>query len=335
MSVVTSSVLPFCLDDALEQLRCQGLADWATALQPHLETVCHPQYNGHFQRWWPILEKLSEFKTSVVDCSQSAVSVGDAGALTAPQLATLTALLQQLMPWRKGPFCFFGVHIDAEWRSDWKWQRLEKVVSPLAGRRVLDIGCGNGYYALRMAAAGAKWVLGIDPSMLALTQLTAFTQCLQPSLPVTQLPIGVEALPPNLACFDTVFSMGVLYHRRSPFQHLEQLRSALRPGGELVLETLVIRGGAGNVLVPAERYAQMRNVWFIPTVVELTQWLQRVGFSDVRCVSESDTTVDEQRGTEWMRFHSLPQFLQPDDATLTVEGYPAPRRAILIATKPL
>jgi tRNA (mo5U34)-methyltransferase len=43
--------------------------------------------------------------------------------------------------------------------------------------------------------------------------------------------------------------------------------------------------------------------------------------------------VDEQRPTAWMRFESLPDFLDPDDPTHTVEGLPAPRRAVLIAKR--
>ncbi|PMC22346.1 tRNA 5-methoxyuridine(34)/uridine 5-oxyacetic acid(34) synthase CmoB, partial [Klebsiella aerogenes] len=44
--------------------------------------------------------------------------------------------------------------------------------------------------------------------------------------------------------------MGVLYHRRSPLDHLWQLKDQLAPGGELVLETLVIEGDENTVLVP-------------------------------------------------------------------------------------
>jgi len=69
--------------------------------------------------------------------------------------ASLRAALVALHPWRKGPFNVGGVHIDAEWRSDLKWQRVAGAIDSLEGRRVLDVGCGNGYYALRMADAGA------------------------------------------------------------------------------------------------------------------------------------------------------------------------------------
>jgi tRNA (mo5U34)-methyltransferase len=128
--------------------------------------------------------------------------------------------------------------------------------------------------------------------------------------------------------------MGVLYHRRSPLDHLIQLKDQLASGGELVLETLVIEGDENAVLVPVDRYAQMRNVYFFPSARALKRWLEQVGFENVRIVDENVTTVGEQRTTEWMTHNSLPDYLDPNDPSKTVEGHPAPRRAVLVATKP-
>ena len=244
----------------------------------------------------------------------------------------LDAALRGLMPWRKGPFEFFGTHIDTEWRSDWKWQRVAPHLSDLRGRRVLDVGCGSGYHGWRMAGAGAAQVLGIDPTVLFLMQYLAVKR-FTPTTPFWFAPLRMEELPAGLAAFDTVFSMGVLYHRRSPLDHLLELRDALRPGGELVLETLVVEGDERAVLMPEGRYAAMRNVFFLPSTAHLAVWLRRCGFDRVRCVDECVTTVEEQRGTDWMRFQSLPDFLDPDDPGRSREGYPAPRRAVMIARR--
>ena len=154
-----------------------------------------------------------------------------------------------------------------------------------------------------------------------------------PEAPFWFAPLRMEELPANSAAFDTVFSMGVLYHRRSPLDHLLELTGALRPGGELVLETLVVEGDERAVLMPEGRYAAMRNVFFLPSSAHLAIWLRRCGFEDVRCVDETVTTTDEQRPTDWMRFQSLPDFLDPDDPSRTREGHPAPRRATLVARK--
>ena len=173
----------------------------------------------------------------------------------------------------------------------------------------------------------------IQGPALFLAQFLAIHRLLAPMSPglagrVHMLPLGIEALPAGMARFDTVLSMGVLYHRRSPIDHLLELRGALRPGGQLVLETLVIEGGDDQLLVPAGRYAKMRNVWFIPSSALLEVWLRRVGFVDVRTVDITVTSVDEQRSTGWMTFESLADFLDPADSGITIEGHPAPRRAV-------
>ncbi|MEJ2693799.1 MAG: tRNA 5-methoxyuridine(34)/uridine 5-oxyacetic acid(34) synthase CmoB, partial [Candidatus Thiodiazotropha sp.] len=191
---------------------------------------------------------------------------------------------------------------------------------------------GNGYHAWRIAGEGARAVIGIDPTQLYHFQFAAIRHFLGNPPPVHLLPLGIEEIPPNLQAFDTVFSMGVFYHRRSPFSHLAELKGCLRSGGELVLETLVIEGECGRVLVPESRYAKMRNVWFIPTPETLVLWLARAGFQNIRVVDVTQTTTEEQRATPWMRFESLVDFLDPNDQRRTIEGHPAPRRAIFLAT---
>ncbi len=83
-----------------------------------------------------------------------------------------------------------------------------------------------------------------------------------------------------------------------------------------------------------DRYAQMRNVYFIPSAAALKMWLEKCGFIDVRIVDACVTSTEEQRRTEWMTTESLADFLDPQDQRKTVEGYPAPLRAVIIATKP-
>jgi tRNA (mo5U34)-methyltransferase len=236
-------------------------------------------------------------------------------------------------PWRKGPFELFGVHIDTEWRSDWKWDRLAGAIDSLEDRRVLDVGCGSGYHCWRMAGAGATEVIGIDPTPLFVVQFWALQKYLRQDH-VWVLPLGIEHVPRKLRAFDTVFSMGVLYHRRSPLDHLQELQDCLRPGGQLVLETLVIEGGPGDTLVPEGRYARMGNVWFLPSCDTLVGWLRKLGFTDPAVIDVNVTSTQEQRATEWMTFHSLRDFLDPEDPARSVEGHPAPRRAILTARTP-
>jgi len=318
-------------DFAVDLLKHHGLAAWAASLPPQLAVALDPARHGHLQTWQAVLASLPTLPIRGVDFNQGAVCVGGADSGGAACQAALRAQLQAFHPWRKGPYAIHGVHIDTEWRSDWKWSRLAAHLAPLQGRRVLDVGCGNGYYGWRMLGAGAELVVGLDPTLVSVMQFYAMRHFLGNDWPLLVLPLGIEALPPRLAAFDTVFSMGLLYHRRSPLDHLLELRGSLRRGGELVLETLVIEGDAGQVLVPPDRYARMRNVWFIPTPATLLAWLQRCGFSQPRLVDVTPTSVDEQRSTPWMRFESLAESLAPDNPALTVEGLPAPRRGIFLA----
>lgn len=290
------------------------------------------QRYGDLPAWYEALAALPELKPSIVDLNRK-VQIGNAGDADEQQLSELKLQLQKLIPWRKGPFDVFGVHIDTEWRSDWKWQRLLPHISALTGRYVLDVGCGNGYHCLRMAGEGAARVVGIDPSPRFVVQFYMLKKYLG-ELAADILPVGIEALPAKLEAFDTTFSMGVFYHRRSPMDHLRELKDTLRPGGELVLETLVVDGECGYTLVPEGRYAMMNNVWFLPTSATLASWLRKSGFEQVQVVDESVTTIAEQRATAWMTFHSLADFLDPDDHSRTLEGHPAPKRAVLVARKP-
>ena len=320
-------------------LKKSSITQWAEQLPEQIAEQLSLQRWGDLPQWQQSLAQLPALKASNCDFTQT-VRIGQASDCSEQQRQALRTALMELHPWRKGPYELFGLDIDTEWRSDWKWDRLLPHIAPLQDRLVLDIGCGNGYHCWRMYGAGAKRVIGIDPSPRFVHQfyaLKSFTRELGPDNlpteepPVDVLPLGIEHLPNELKAFDTVFSMGVLYHRRSAMDHLLELKACLKPGGQLVLETLVIDGDDGEVLVPEGRYAKMRNVWFIPSPPTLLSWLRKCGFKAPRLVDVCDTSADEQRSTEWMHFESLPDFLDPNDSSRTCEGHPAPRRAVFIA----
>jgi tRNA (mo5U34)-methyltransferase len=303
---------------------------WLELLPKQLAHAFAVDKHGDLNKWKIILQQLPEVIPSQRLLDADAIQIGAANDLSFSQQQQLRQNLHALYPWRKGPYQLFGINIDSEWRSDWKWNRLKSHIAPLKHRLVLDVGCGNGYHAWRMLGAGAKMVVGIDPTLLSVMQFQVIKK-LHGVAPIYVLPLAIEAVPNDLQIFDTVFSMGVLYHRRSPIDHLLELKGCLKTGGELVLETLVIDGGLGEVLVPEDRYAKMRNVWFLPSCATLMSWLTRCGFSNIRLLDVTTTSTEEQRRTEWMHFHSLQDFLQADNHTLTCEGHPAPKRAIFIA----
>ena len=296
--------LSACLDEL-------GLAHWNESLVPLLRERLTGNTHGDWVRW------------------HDAVAALPAARGNAEQVR---ALLMELHPWRKGPLQLDDIRVETEWRSEWKWARLRDAIAPLDGRAVLDVGSGNGYYALEMRKAGASMVIGVDPTLLFAMQFLAIN-VFAGDRRVFILPCRLEETPPANNAFDTTFSMGVLYHQRDPLLHLRQLGTTLRPGGQLVLETLFLPGEDLRAETPPCRYARMRNVWSLPTVPQLVHWLAAAGYRDIDVIDRSITTVEEQRSTPWMTFESLPEALDPGDPARTIEGWPAPRRVIVTALR--
>ena len=307
-----------------EQLKGTDLESWIQVLPDLIAHGLRPERHGLMPQWEDILGQLPEGVPNTVELKNDVRAEGE-------DLPGLEEQLRAFHPWRKGPYHIHGIHIDTEWRSDWKWDRVQPHIQPLEGRTILDVGCGNGYHCWRMAGEGAKLVIGVDPSAMFVCQFFAMKNFLR-NPRAWVLPLGIEQVPPSAGAFDTVFSMGVLYHRKSPVEHIEHLKSFLTPGGELVLETLVADGPEGYSLIPHGRYAKMRNVWFIPSIQTLELWMKRCGLKNIRTVDVNTTSLEEQRSTPWMTFESLPDYLDPADRSQTVEGYPAPKRAVTIAT---
>ena len=239
-----------------ERWESSELSPWASRLSTQLAAGLSETRYGDLPRWKEALARLPHIDGVSSDLDQDTVSLSTAEPISEATRQQLLSALQGLHPWRKGPFDFFGVHIETEWRSDWKWQRLAPHLADLEGRRVLDVGCGNGYHCWRIRGEGAEEVVGIDPSPLFVVQFQALQHYAGDSS-VSVLPVGIEQVPDDLKAFDSVFSMGVLYHRRSPIDHLLALRGCLRIGGELILETLVVEGNETECLVPGGRYARM------------------------------------------------------------------------------
>ncbi len=286
------------------------------------------------------LPERSELPPLDIDLSGDAVSIAapqpDGSALKVPiessALERLRRAATTLHPWRKGPFRFFEIEIDAEWRSNLKWDRIAPALGDLAGQRILDVGCGNGYYMFRAAHQNPLLVLGLDPSVAFQFQFELVQKyARRPNLQYELL--GAEHLALFPKTFDRTLCMGIIYHQRSPIDLLRNLLGTLRIGGKCLLESQTIPGDETNALFPDDRYAKARNVFFVPTARCLANWMRRAGFKDVEIVSHERVTPDEQRRTEWMRFESLGDFLDRDDRTRTVEGYPAPWRTAVIGTR--
>lgn len=264
-----------------------------------------------------------------IDLESDHVTIGKREDLTDEQFALLEKAILRLQPWRKGPFRLFDYEINAEWRSNLKWDRIASALGEIQGRKILDVGCGNGYYMFRAAAGKPHSILGIDPSLPFYFSFELMQRFLQmENLQYERF--GCEHLHLFDGVFDIAMCMGIVYHHRNPINILRDLQKTLRVGGHAIIESQTIDGDGSMALFPEERYAKARNVYFMPTRDCLINWVRRSGFKDVELVSHEKVTVDEQRSTELMAYESLADFLDPNDPNLTIEGYPAPYRTVVV-----
>ncbi len=285
-----------------------------------------------FLRYREPCQALSRYRAEHVHCSDETVVIGHADELSGKDRTTVEQHLKAFMPWRKGPFSVFGTAIDAEWRSEKKWQRLLPKLPDLQDKVIADIGCNNGYYMFRMSPYHPRMVVGFEPSV----QHYYCFQALRNMAGLNNLHIdllGVEHVGLLPDTFDVIFLMGVIYHRSSPLDVLKDIHRALKPGGTLLLESQAIPGEEPYALFPEKTYAKAPGTYFIPTGSCLLFWMQRAGFHNSELFCSHPMSRGEQRKTPWMTFESYTDFLDPTNSSRTIEGYPAPCRVFLSAVK--
>lgn len=319
------------MSDYLKYLSTEANKDVIIALHNNLQKWVNQEKKGFLRYRTPFLE-LQKFKADYTDYHQDTVAIGSADEVTPEQQAQIKEMLRCYMPWRKGPFSVFGIDIDAEWRSERKWQRLEKHLPPLEGKVIADIGCNNGYYMFRMATQNPAFILGFEPSVQHYYCYKSLSS--MAGLNNTQIDLlGVEHLEHFENCFDVLFLMGIIYHRSSPVETLRNILTSLKPGGTLILETQGIPGEQPYALFPEKTYAKVPGTYFVPTQSCLINWLNKAGFQDIDLFSSHPMSSKEQRPTKWMEFESYQDFINITNPNLTVEGYPAPYRFIVKAVK--
>ena len=257
-------------------------------------------------------------------------SVGAKEDLTQEEYEVIVQTAKKLIPWRKGPFKIFDLEIDSEWQSNIKYNLIRPFFN-LKDKVVADIGCNNGYYMFRMLEDKPKKLVGFDPSPLTLHQFEFINHFVKSDIVYEML--GVEHLEYYNHTFDFIFMLGVLYHRADPVGTLKSLARGLNSKGEILIDTFMIDGDEELCLTPNKRYSKIPNIYFIPTIPALKNWLERAGFEDIEVLATTVTTSEEQRKTPWSFDQSLEDFLDENDKTKTVEGYPAPKRVYVKARK--
>lgn len=264
--------------------------------------------------------KERECEVNFDDCVEIVANLNEAERQDALDIALA------LRSWRKGPFKIDDIFIDSEWRSFVKFNILKPHLD-LCGKIVGDIGCNNGYYLFKMLPFKPKKLVGFDPSAMTFLQFSFINRFVRSNIAYELL--GVEHLPFYEHKFDTLFCLGVIYHRSDPIKMLKELKSSLNTGGELFLDTMYIDMQGDFALTPKQTYSKISNIYFVPTISALINWCERAKFKNIEILATKETDFNEQRKTEWILGQSLENFLNPNDPKLTIEGYPAPRRVYL------
>lgn len=308
----------------IENLRDLGIscADFQKCISDKSEIILRPNNISYYQTFlsspslkassWSVDEGIITCKANLDELSR----------------AKLENSLIALKPWRKGPFKIGDVLVDAEWKSNLKWNRISTLPLNLENKTILDLGCGNGYYMYRMKAENPKLVLGMDPTFPFYFQFLQLNKYFQASN-VFYLPFGWEDTHLISHKFDYVFCMGVLYHHKNPKDLLRQLKSLTTGIGKVVLETIVLPDNETTVLIPEKKYAGMRNVYHIPSLKTLKYWCEEIGAKIIDHTTPVATNTIEQRSTKWSSPVSFVNHLNSLQ-THTIEGYPVPHRAIII-----
>ncbi|RLA77119.1 MAG: tRNA 5-methoxyuridine(34)/uridine 5-oxyacetic acid(34) synthase CmoB [Epsilonproteobacteria bacterium] len=289
------------------------------------------------QKWltWKNILPLQEAIASLPQLDVLKIGLGDIVEIdfvdiTAEQEREILDAAKLMKPWRKGPFRISETVIDSEWQSFIKYNLLEPHFD-LNDKIVGDIGCNNAYYLFRMQEQHPKKLVGFDPSAVTYSQFQFIDHFMQSDI-VYEL-LGIEHVEFYEHRFDLLFCLGVLYHRSDPIAMLKSLYRGLNKGGELILDTFMIDGEEEICLTPKDRYSKIPNIYFVPTINALKNWCMRAGFVSVEILAMKKTELNEQRKTEWIDSQSLNDFLDPNDNSLTIEGYPAPKRVYIKAIK--
>ncbi len=156
-------------------------------------------------------------------------------------------------------------------------EELIEWLNPLAGERILDLGCGTGDLADKLDKAGVS-VMGVDNSTNMVEQAyRKYPHILFDVQDATSLSFKDE--------FDAVFSNAMLHWVKQPQKALQCIFQALKPGGRFVAEF----GGKGNVKLIADEvilqlnrlgseYTPHQFPWFFPSIGEYTSLMEEAGF---------------------------------------------------------
>lgn len=192
--------------------------------------------------------------------------------------------------------------------TELEWRRL-RVPEPLSGKRVLDVGCSDGFYSFECEKRGADVVAIDDESSLLSGGQNGFevaSAILGSSVQYRRRDVH-DLSPEADGQFDLVLFINVLYHLRNPLLALDRIASVVRPGGTLVLKTYFqrdlrfwFRGRPYGIDIdrrpkwwffPTTELGGDPTNWFAPNKPALEAALRATGWTDLERIAEAGDRI--------------------------------------------
>ena len=207
-----------------------------------------------------------------------------------------------------------------------EWPSLRAMLPPLAGRRVVDLGCGFGWFCRWAAAQGAASVLGLDLSERMLERAVQETADAR----ITYRRADLDAVDLGSAAFDLAYSSLAVHYLPDVDRVLAGVREALSPVGMLVAsvehpiytapsDPRFIPGASGRPVWPLEAYLDRGprvTDWLAPGVVkhhrtvgDYVHAMLRAGFTLTGLEEWGPTDEQVAEHPEWAAERERPMFM--------------------------
>lgn len=207
-----------------------------------------------------------------------------------------------------------------------EWPTIQALLPPMAGLRVVDLGCGYGWFCRWAREAAAAAVLGLDLSEKMLARAAQTTA--DPAITYRRADLDHLALPAS--SFDLAYSSLTLHYLEHLAAFMATVHQSLAPGGHFVfsmehpLYTAPSHPGfttnsEGRRIWPLDRYLEegpRTTTWFAPGVVKqhrtigtIATTLLAAGFTLTALIEWGPTPEQIAATPAWAAERDRPPFL--------------------------
>ncbi len=195
-------------------------------------------------------------------------------------------------------------------------QDLVKLLNPQSGEAILDLGCGTGQLAEKIAASGAH-VIGIDSA-------ASMVETARKTFPTIEFIVADATDFSFPARFDAIFSNATLHWVADAERAAQNIATSLKPGGRFVAEF----GGKGNVahIITAVQEAigetlhiQVDSGWYFPSIGQYASLLETHGLAvETALLFDRPTPLsDGEKGLRnWIQMFATAMFREVPEAAL-------------------